>query len=65
LLADQIRRRSEKPNEDRIELFRRVVFNAAATSNDDHPCNHTARRTALGWRLTTPHDLAPMPLISV
>jgi serine/threonine-protein kinase HipA len=64
LLADQIRRWSEKPNEDRIELFRRMAFNAAVTNNDDHPRNHAVRRTARGWRLTPAYDLVPSPLVS-
>ena len=65
LLADQLRRWSEKPNEDRIELFRRVVFNAAVTNNDDHPRNHAVRRTARGWHLTPAYDLVPVPLVSL
>ncbi len=64
LLADQLRRWSEKPDEDRIELFRRIVFNAAVTNNDDHPRNHAVRRTARGWRLTPAYDLVPAPLVS-
>ena len=55
LLADELRRWSEKPDEDRVELFRRIVFNAAVTNNDDHPRNHAARRTARGWRHLRPH----------
>ena len=65
LLADQLRRWSEKPNEDRIELFRRMVFNSAVTNNDDHPRNHAARRTARGWHLTPAYDLVPVPLVSL
>lgn len=65
LLADQLRRWSEKPDEDRIELFRRMVFNAAVTNNDDHPRNHAVRRTARGWRLTPAYDLVPVPLVSL
>jgi len=65
LLADQLRRWSEKPNDDRIELFRRVVFNAAVTNNDDHPRNHAVRRTARGWHLTPAYDLVPVPLVSL
>ncbi len=64
LLADQLRRWSEKPIDDRIELFRRIVFNAAATNNDDHPRNHAVHRTPHGWRLTPAYDLVPVPLIS-
>jgi len=65
LLADQLRRWSEKPDEDRIELFRRVVFNAAVTNNDDHPRNHAVRRTGRDWRLTPAYDLVPAPLVSL
>ena len=65
LLADQLRRWSERPNEDRIELFRRIVFNAAVTNNDDHPRNHAVLRTARGWRLTPAYDLVPVPLVSL
>src|SRR5437899_388165 len=65
LLADQLRRWSERPDEDRVELFRRIVFNAAVTNNDDHPRNHAVRRTARGWRLTPAYDLVPAPLVSL
>jgi serine/threonine-protein kinase HipA len=65
LLADELRRWSEKPDEDRIELFRRIVFSAAITNNDDHPRNHAVRRTARGWRLTPAYDLVPMPVVSL
>src|SRR5207247_1318623 len=56
---------SEKPDEARIELFRRIVFNAAVTNNDDHPRNHAVRRTKRGWRLTPAYDLVPAPLVSL
>jgi serine/threonine-protein kinase HipA len=65
LLADELRRWSEKPDDDRVELFRRIVFNAAVTNNDDHPRNHAVRRTARGWRLTPAYDLVPQPLVSL
>jgi serine/threonine-protein kinase HipA len=65
LLADELRRWSEKPDEDRIELFRRIAFSAAVTNNDDHPRNHAVRRTARGWRLTPAYDLVPMPVVSL
>jgi serine/threonine-protein kinase HipA len=65
LLADELRRWSEKPEEDRIELFRRIVFNAAVTNNDDHPRNHAMRRAARGWCLTPAYDLVPAPLVSL
>lgn len=65
LLADQLRRWSEKPDENRTELFRRIVFNAAVTNNDDHPRNHAVLRTAHGWRLTPAYDLVPAPMIGL
>jgi len=65
LLADQLRRWSEKPDEDRIELFRRIAFNAAVTNNDDHPRNQAVLRAARGWRLTPAYDLVPAPLVSL
>lgn len=40
LLADELRRWSVKSNDDRRELFLRMVFNAMVTNNDDHPRNH-------------------------
>ena len=40
LLADEIRRWSSSNDEDRRELFRRMLFNAMVTNNDDHPRNH-------------------------
>jgi serine/threonine-protein kinase HipA len=65
LLADEIRRWSVKPDADRLELFRRMVFNAMVTNNDDHPRNHAMLRTTRGWRLSPAYDTVPVPLISL
>src|SRR5258706_1139459 len=65
MIADELLRWSDKPDEDRVELFRRIVFNAAVTNNDDHPRNHAVLRTARGWRLTPAYDLVPVPLVSL
>lgn len=65
LLADNLRRWSEKPERDCVELFCRIVFNAAVTNIDDHPRNHAAIRSGRGWRLSPAYDLVPMPMISV
>ncbi len=65
LLADELRRWSDKPDADRIELFRRIVFNAAVTNNDDHPRNHAVLRAGRGWHLTPAYDLVPSPLVSL
>ncbi len=65
LLADNLRRWSDKPETDCAELFRRMVFNAAVTNNDDHPRNHALLRRQRGWRLSPAYDLVPTPLISL
>ena len=65
LLADELRRWSDKPDGNRVELFRRVVFNAAVTNNDDHPRNHAVLRTKRGWLLAPAYDLVPAPLVSL
>jgi len=64
LLADEIRRWSVKPDADRMELFRRMVFNAMVTNNDDHPRNHAMLRTPGGWRLSPAYDIVPVALLS-
>ncbi len=65
LLADNLRRWSDKPEADCAELFRRMVFNAAVTNNDDHPRNHALLRRPKGWRLSPAYDLVPTPLVSL
>jgi serine/threonine-protein kinase HipA len=65
LLADNLRRWSDKPDTDCAELFRRMVFNAAVTNNDDHPRNHALLRRPKGWRLSPAYDLVPAPVVSL
>ncbi len=65
LLADNLRRWSDKPESDCAELFRRMVFNAAVTNNDDHPRNHAMLRRQKGWRLSPAYDLVPAPVVSL
>jgi serine/threonine-protein kinase HipA len=64
LLAENLRRWSDRPEADCAELFRRMVFNAAVTNNDDHPRNHALLRRHKGWRLSPAYDLVPVPLVS-
>jgi len=64
LLADELRRWSVKPDEDRRELFMRMVFNAMVTNNDDHPRNHALLHTSSGWRLSPAYNIVPVPLVS-
>lgn len=65
LLADNLRRWSDKPETDCAELFMRMVFNAAVTNNDDHPRNHALLRRQKGWRLSPAYDLVPTPMVSL
>lgn len=65
LLAERLRRWSDKPDADCAELFRRMVFNAAVTNNDDHPRNHALLRRQKGWRLSPAYDLVPAPVVSL
>ena len=65
LLADELRRWSVRSNDDRRELFRRMVFNAMVTNNDDHPRNHALLQTRGGWRLSPAYDILPVPMVSV
>jgi serine/threonine-protein kinase HipA len=45
---------------DALELFKRVVLNAAVGNNDDHPWNTSLMQTGLRtWRLTPVYDLQP------
>ncbi len=64
LLADELRRWSSRPGEDRVELFRRMVFNAMVTNNDDHPRNHALLQVDGGWRLSPAYDIVPAPATS-
>jgi serine/threonine-protein kinase HipA len=65
LLADELKRRSAKGEDDQKELFRRMVFNAMVTNNDDHPRNHALLHTSGGWRLSPAYDIVPVALASV
>jgi serine/threonine-protein kinase HipA len=65
LLADEVRRWSTKPDADRLELFKRIVFNTMVTNNDDHPRNHAMLRTTSSWRLSPAYDIVPVPLLSL
>lgn len=65
MMADNLRRWSDKPQADCAELFRRMVFNAAVTNDDDHPRNHALLRRQNGWRLSPAYDLVPVPVVSL
>jgi serine/threonine-protein kinase HipA len=64
LLADELRRWSSKHQDDRHELFRRMVFNAMVSNSDDHPRNHALINAGAGWRLSPAYDIVPAPMVS-
>jgi serine/threonine-protein kinase HipA len=63
-LSDELRRWSFKPDEDRRELLKRMVFNAMVTNDDDDPRNHVMLRTTAGRRLSPAYDIVRVSLIS-
>jgi len=65
LLADELKRWSSRPNDDRAELFRRMAFNALVSNIDDHPRNHAVIAPGRDWRLSPAYDLTPSPGLSV
>ena len=65
LFADELKRWSSHPDEDRPELFRRMAFNALVSNLDDHPRNHAVLAAGRDWRLAPAYDITPSPVQSV
>lgn len=65
LLADELKRWSQRPDRDLRELFRRMVFSALVSNTDDHPRNHALIAPGRSFELSPAYDLTPMPHISV
>ncbi len=65
LLVEELRRVSEDPKRDAVELFRRMCFNALISNTDDHPRNHAMIAKDKPWRLSPAYDLTPMPHVSL
>jgi len=65
LLVEEIRRVSEDPKRDAIELFKRMCFNALISNTDDHPRNHAMIAKDKPWRLSPAYDLTPTPHVSL
>lgn len=65
LLADELRRRSQRASADLRELFGRMVFNALISNTDDHPRNHGLIAPGKDFELSPAYDLTPNPLTSV
>ena len=65
LLADELSRISASPESDAKELFRRMVFNALISNNDDHPRNHAVIANPDNWQLSPAYDLTPSTPVSI
>lgn len=61
VLADQLALVSDTPDVCRRELFRRMVFNACITNDDDHPRNHAVIAPGETFILSPAYDLTPTP----
>jgi serine/threonine-protein kinase HipA len=59
LLADKIRRNFTNPEQDLLELFKRLVFNILVGNTDDHARNHAAFWDGKNLHLTPAYDLCP------
>ena len=64
LLADELRRRSVRSNQDMEEFFRRMVSNALISNTDDHLHNHALIATTDELEPSPAYDLMPNPLTS-
>jgi serine/threonine-protein kinase HipA len=60
-IAAEILRHGSRPHHDRVELFRRMVFNVLCGNRDDHLKNHALLRSAGGWHLSPAFDVLPQP----
>ena len=65
LLAEELRRICADPKTAAQELFKRMVFNALISNNDDHPRNHAVIAPGADWQLSPAYDLTPMPQVSL
>lgn len=65
LLAEELRRVCDDPEENTRELFRRMCFNALISNVDDHPRNHAVIAKDAAWNLSPAYDLTPAVPISI
>lgn len=64
VLAEEVRKLSSQPTEDAPELFKRMVFNALISNDDDHPRNHAMIALNENWKLSPAYDLIPSTPVS-
>lgn len=64
VLAEELRKLSSQAAEDGPELFKRMVFNALISNEDDHPRNHAIIALNEDWKLSPAYDLTPSAPVS-
>lgn len=61
-IVDAISKFSPNPADDRLELYRRMVFNIYCSNTDDHLRNHGFLYAGNGqWKLSPLYDVLPFP----
>lgn len=60
-IASYITAFGSNPNEDLLELWKRIIFNMAVSNTDDHLRNHGFLLTPTGWRISPFFDVNPIP----
>jgi serine/threonine-protein kinase HipA len=60
-LVDFLKMNGANPQNDLIELWKRIVFSMAVTNSDDHLRNHGFILTDTGWKLSPLYDVNPVP----
>lgn len=58
-IVDSIVQHSSSPDQDLMELYRRVAFNICVGNSDDHFRNHSFLLDKNGWRLSPAYDMNP------
>lgn len=60
-IATELLHHGMRQREDRVELFRRMVFNVLCGNRDDHLKNHALTYHDAGWSLSPAFDVLPQP----
>lgn len=60
-IAEFIMKYGASPNEDLLELWKRIAFSIVVSNTDDHLRNHGFLLMDDGWRLSPVYDLNPNP----
>ena len=58
-LVEVLERYGAQPEEDLLELWKRIVFSICVSNTDDHLRNHGFLLTNRGWRLSPAYDINP------